>query len=58
MDESNSLIGIALLLNLFLLDADKMNYTNYYELCLKLIRKNGMIAFDNTLWSGRVLDER
>jgi len=39
------------------IDADKMNYTNYYELCLKLIRKNGMIAFDNTLWSGRVLDE-
>ncbi len=43
---------------MFFLDADKMNYTNYYELCLKLIRKNGMIAFDNTLWSGRVLDEK
>jgi len=39
------------------IDADKLNYTNYFELCLKLIRTNGMIAFDNTLWSGKVLDD-
>jgi len=39
------------------IDADKTNYANYYERCLKLVRKNGLIAIDNVLWSGRVLDE-
>lgn len=36
------------------IDADKENYDSYYELCLKLIRKNGIIAIDNMLWSGKV----
>jgi len=39
------------------IDADKTNYDTYFELCLKLMRKGGLIAFDNTLWDGRVLDE-
>ncbi len=39
------------------IDADKGNYRNYYEHCLKLVRKNGVIAIDNVLWSGRVVDE-
>lgn len=38
------------------IDADKENYDAYYELCLKLVRKNGIIAIDNMLWSGRVCD--
>eukprot|EP00088_Acartia_fossae_P006175 TRINITY_DN12832_c0_g1_i1.p1 TRINITY_DN12832_c0_g1~~TRINITY_DN12832_c0_g1_i1.p1 ORF type:complete len:230 (-),score=53.29 TRINITY_DN12832_c0_g1_i1:88-777(-) len=37
------------------IDADKQSYDSYYELCLQLLRKGGMIAFDNTLYSGRVL---
>jgi caffeoyl-CoA O-methyltransferase len=37
-------------------DADKGNYTEYYERCLLLVRKGGIIAFDNVLWSGRVAD--
>ena len=32
------------------IDADKPNYLIYYELCLKLIRKSGIIAIDNVLW--------
>ncbi len=36
------------------IDADKANYANYYERCLKLLRAGGLIAFDNVLWSGRV----
>ena len=38
------------------IDADKRNYDNYYEECLKLVRKGGLIAIDNVLWSGRVAD--
>lgn len=38
------------------IDADKTNYLNYYELALQLIRKNGIIAIDNVLWSGAVID--
>ena len=30
-------------------------YDDYYELCLKLIRKGGIIAFDNTLLGGAVV---
>jgi predicted O-methyltransferase YrrM len=36
------------------IDADKTNYLAYYELCLKLLRVGGLIAVDNTLWSGDV----
>ena len=37
------------------IDADKENYDTYYELCLKLMRPGGVIAFDNVLWSGAVV---
>lgn len=39
------------------IDADKPNYIAYYERCLKLLRAGGLMAFDNTLWSGAVADE-
>lgn len=38
------------------IDADKANYQNYFERCLKLVRKGGVIALDNTLWGGQVLN--
>jgi predicted O-methyltransferase YrrM len=34
------------------IDADKTNYPHYYELCLKLVKKGGVIAIDNVLWGG------
>ncbi len=40
------------------IDADKTNYQNYYERCLKIVRRGGLIAVDNTLWYGRVIDRR
>tara|TARA_B100001123_G_C15046943_1_gene921952 strand:+ start:43 stop:675 length:633 start_codon:yes stop_codon:yes gene_type:complete len=40
------------------IDADKENYSNYYEAILPMIRQGGLIAVDNVLWSGRVLDPK
>jgi caffeoyl-CoA O-methyltransferase len=39
------------------IDADKPNYLNYYEAVLPRLSERGFIAADNTLWSGRVLEE-
>ncbi len=41
---------------LIFIDADKGNYINYYEAALPLLAPRGIIAVDNVLWSGRVLD--
>jgi caffeoyl-CoA O-methyltransferase len=38
------------------IDADKENYANYYEALLPRLAPSGLMAIDNTLWSGRVLD--
>lgn len=38
------------------IDADKINYINYYERAVTLVRSGGMIAIDNTLWYGFVAD--
>ena len=38
------------------IDADKVNYDIYYETVLPRLSDRGLIAIDNTLWSGRVLD--
>lgn len=37
------------------IDADKANYLDYYKMCLKLVRKGGVIAIDNVLWSSAVI---
>ena len=39
------------------IDADKMNYKEYYERSLKLVDKGGLIIIDNVLWHGEVVDE-
>ncbi|MDC1541032.1 class I SAM-dependent methyltransferase [Candidatus Pelagibacter ubique] len=39
------------------IDADKMNYKEYYEKSLKLLDKGGLIIVDNVLWHGEVADE-
>jgi caffeoyl-CoA O-methyltransferase len=39
------------------IDADKENYANYYEALLPRLATTALMAIDNTLWSGRVLDD-
>jgi len=39
------------------IDADKANYPNYYEACLRLLRPGGLLVLDNMLWDGAVADE-
>ena len=39
------------------IDADKNNYDAYYERALVLVRQGGLIAIDNVLWGGSVIDE-
>ena len=45
------------LFDLIFIDADKENYLNYYESCMNLIDKKGLIVIDNVLWHGEVADE-
>ena len=40
------------------IDADKENYSNYYDAIFPFIRPGGLMAIDNVLWSGRVLDPK
>jgi caffeoyl-CoA O-methyltransferase len=39
------------------IDADKAGYPGYYEQCMQLIRKGGVIALDNMLQSGKVMED-
>jgi predicted O-methyltransferase YrrM len=50
--------GEAETFDLAFIDADKSNYSNYYERSLALVRPGGLIAIDNVLWSGRVADSQ
>ena len=45
------------LFDLIFIDADKENYLNYYETCIDLIDKKGLIIIDNVLWHGEVADD-
>jgi caffeoyl-CoA O-methyltransferase len=42
--------------DLAFIDADKERYVDYYDALVPLIRPNGLIVADNTLWSGKVVD--
>ncbi|ABC31054.1 predicted O-methyltransferase [Hahella chejuensis KCTC 2396] len=58
METLNKLLdeGHARTFDFAFIDADKTNYDNYYEACLRLLRPGGLIAVDNVLWDGRVAD--
>jgi len=44
--------------DLVFIDADKENYSNYYDLVFDKVRKGGVIVADNVLWSGKVLEDK
>lgn len=44
--------------DLVFIDADKINYSTYYDLVFDKVRPNGYIIADNVLWSGKVLDAK
>ncbi|HUF90530.1 MAG TPA: class I SAM-dependent methyltransferase [Gemmatimonadota bacterium] len=48
--------GLAGRFDFAFIDADKESYLDYWERCLRLVRRGGLIAVDNVLWSGRVVD--
>ena len=52
LDTTKTLAGP---LDLVFIDADKVNYSNYYEACLPLLKPGGLVVADNVLWSGKVL---
>ena len=43
--------------DLAFIDADKANYDAYYERCMTLVRTGGVLAIDNVLWHGAVVDD-
>jgi predicted O-methyltransferase YrrM len=58
MDTLDGLLedGLADSFDFVFIDADKRNYARYFERCLKLLRRGGLIAIDNVLWGGAVAD--
>ena len=43
-------------MDLVFIDADKENYSNYFDLIIEKVRPGGWIIADNVLWSGKVLE--
>ena len=41
--------------DLVFIDADKINYSNYFDLIFEKVREGGIILADNVLWSGKIL---
>ena len=49
-----SLIEVNSIFDLVFIDADKANYTTYFDFAINLVKRNGLLIFDNVLWHGDV----
>jgi len=64
-DKTELLVGDALELlpgmkeefDLVFIDANKDHYPEYYELCMKILKKGGFLVADNVLWGGKVTED-
>ena len=54
----DSLKKVSGLFDMAFIDADKENYINYYDAIFPLVHPGGLMAIDNVLWSGRVLEPK
>jgi predicted O-methyltransferase YrrM len=57
-DARNIIPSINELFDLVFIDADKLNYSVYYDLVFDKVRPGGYIIADNVLWSGKVINEK
>jgi caffeoyl-CoA O-methyltransferase len=47
-----------LMFDIIFIDADKINYKNYYDKVIQMTKSSGLIIIDNVLWHGEVADEK
>jgi caffeoyl-CoA O-methyltransferase len=57
-DAQKIIPGLEETFDLIFIDADKINYSNYYDLVFDKVRAGGYIIADNVLWSGKVVEEK
>jgi len=57
-DATETLKNVDGLFDMIFIDADKTNYTNYWDLCVPKVKTGGFIVADNVLWKGRVLNPK
>jgi predicted O-methyltransferase YrrM len=57
-DATKIIPGLTETFDLVFIDADKENYSRYYDLIIDKVRVGGVILADNVLWSGKVLDQK
>jgi len=57
-DAQNILPGLNYKWDIVFIDADKINYSKYFDLVIDHLNPGGIIIADNVLWSGKVLEEK
>mgnify|MGYP000303375336 FL=1 len=56
-DATTAIENISEKIDLAFIDADKVNYTKYYDMLFPKIKTGGLIVADNVLWSGKVTED-
>ena len=56
-DATKAIENISEKIDLAFIDADKVNYSKYYDMLFPKLKNGGLIVADNVLWSGKVVEE-